>query len=182
MCAQSGIGPSARLLAPHGLSKFSRRYRQSVDALFTAYPAYQRGEYEATARSLDAFWKLHPAGGKEWAAAQGDGERVARKVGVEYGDPPCYYALRMLTECVRWRLKGAPARVNAPPLRFTIILGGAVSHGIQPTNLQELHERRGRQTQTMLDPLLGDNAEAIVNDCFGLPFEYIEAITEGRHR
>src|SRR5579863_2617590 len=55
--AQSGSAPSERLLAPYGLGNFSPLYRQSVDARFTAYPAYQRGEYSVVSKILEAFWK-----------------------------------------------------------------------------------------------------------------------------
>ncbi len=179
MRAQSGAAPSERLLAPYGLDKFSPLYRQSVDALFTAWPAYQRGEYGRASQILDAFWKLHPAGSKEWQAAQGEGERVARTIGVEYSDPPCYAALRMLTECVAWRLATTPARTSGPPLRFTVILIGH-SHGIQPSTVQELHEQRGAMVRNTLDAHFREAPEAIVEDCFGLLFEYIRAITDGR--
>ena len=74
--------PSERLLAPHGASNFSNLYRQSVDTLFTAYPAYQRAEYSVASKILDAFWKSHPVGTKEWESANGEGERAARTRGV----------------------------------------------------------------------------------------------------
>jgi hypothetical protein len=178
LASQSGPTPSEHLLAPYGASNFSNLYRQSVDALFTAYPAYRRAEYSAASKILDAFWKLHPAGTKEWESASREGERAARTLGVEYGDPPCYAALRMLTECVAWRLKGPSARVSAPPLHFTVVLIGH-SHGIQPTTLQELHEQRGSLARNALDPHFRAPA-AIIDDCFGLLFEYIRAVTDGR--
>src|SRR6185437_8259458 len=178
--AQSGSAPSDRLLAPPGLGNFSPLYRQSVDALFTAYPAYQRGEYLAASKVLDAFWKLHPAGGKEWESAIDEGERAARSVGLEYGDPPCYSALRMLTECVAWRLKAVSPRKSASPLHFTVILIGH-SHGIQPTTLRELQEGRGPLVRNTLDPRF-QTPNSIIDDCFGLLFEYIRAVTDGRLR
>jgi hypothetical protein len=177
--AQSGAAPSERLLAPYGIGSFSALFRQSVDALFTAWPDYQRGDYAAASGVLDAFWKVHPAGSREWAPAVEEGDRVARTVGVEFGSPPCYYALRMLTECVRWRLKGTPARPVAPPVRFTVILIGR-SHGIQPTTLKELHEHGGRLVENTLDPRFREAPGAIIDDCFGLLFEYIRAATGGR--
>lgn len=178
LAAQSGLTPSERLLAPYGAGNFSNLYRQSVDTLFTAYPAYQRGEYSVASKILDAFWRLHPAGTKEWESANGEGERAVRTLGVEYGDPPCYAALRMLTECVAWRLKAPPARASAPPIHFTVVLIGH-SHGIQPTTVEELHEQRGSLVRNTLDPRFQAPA-AIIDDCFGLLFEYIRAVTDGR--
>jgi len=179
MVAQSGVTPSERLLKPYGLSNFSVLYWQAVDALFTAYPAYRRGDFATASGVLDDFWKRHPAGSQEWAAAQGEGERAARTIGVEYGDPPCYSALRMLTECVRWRLEGAREQPKLPPLRFTVVLLGH-SHGIQPTSIEELHEQRGPAVRNTLDRRLLDDAQTIIDDCFGLLFDYIHAFTGGR--
>ena len=178
--AQSGPRPSERLLRPYGLSNFSILYRQAVDAFFTAYPAYLRGDFATSSGVLDRFWKQHPAGSQEWAAAQGEGERAARSIGVEYGDPPCYYALRMLTECAAWRLKAVPARAGTRALLFTVVLIGH-SHGIQPTTLQELHEQRGSLVENTLDPRF-QTPNTIIDGCFGLLFEYIRAITDGRLR
>lgn len=178
--AQTGA-PSERLFAPYGLSRFSALYRQSVDAFFTAYPAYQRGDYHSASEILEAFWRLHPAGGREWAGAVEEGERVARTVGVEFGSPPCYYALRMLTECVAWRQRPAAARPDAPPLRFTVILAGR-SSGIQPATLEELHAGRGRLVHNLLDARFREAPGEIIGQCFDLLFEYIRAVTDGRLR
>src|SRR5262249_47065867 len=97
LLAQSEGKPSERLLGPYGLSHFSLLFQQAVDAFFTAYPVYRHGDFATASRVLDDFWRQHPAGSQEWAAAQGEGERAARTIGVEYGDPPCYSVLRMLT-------------------------------------------------------------------------------------
>jgi len=153
-----------------------------VDPFFTAYAEYQRGDYRGASGVLETFWKAHPVGGPEWAQAgeAGDeGERIARTVGVEFGTPPCYYALRMLTECLAWKQKAVPARPAAPPIRFTVILIGH-SHGIQPTTLEELHEQRGRLVRNTLDPRFREAPEKIIDDCFGLLFEYLRALTDGR--
>src|SRR5262249_28776377 len=179
MLAQSGLKPSERLLAPYGQSNFSILAQQSVDAFFTAYPAYRQGDFATASRVLDDFWKQHPAVSREWAAAQGEGERLARTIGVEFGDPPCYSALRMLTECVRSSLEGSRRQEKLTPLRFTVVLIGH-SHGIQPTSIEELHEQRGPTVRNTLDRALLDNPEAIIDDCFGLLFDYIHAFTAGR--
>lgn len=181
LAAQGGGSPADPLLAPYGIASFSPLYRQSVNAFFTAWPAYQRGDYKAASVILDDFWKLHPAGGGEWGRAVGEGERVARTIGVEYGSPPCYYALRMLTECVAWRLRGTPARPAIRPLRFTVALIGH-SHRIQPTTLAELRAGRGQMARNTLDERFREAPGPIIDDCFGLLFEYIRAFTDGRLR
>ena len=181
LAAQPTEPPSDRLLAPYGLFHFSPLYRQSVDAFFSAHSAYRSADFQAASAILDAFWKQHPAGGAEWAPAVVEGERVARTLGVEFGTPPCYYALRMLTECVAWRLKPPTPRAAAPPIRFTAALIGR-SHGIQPATLQELHEHRGQEARNTLDPRFREAPGPILDDCFGLLFDYIQAVTDGRLR
>lgn len=84
----------------------------------------------------------------------------------------------MLTECVAWRLRAPPSRASAPPIHFTVVLIGH-SHGIQPTTLQELHEQRGPLVRNTLDQRFRAPA-AIIDDCFGLLFAYIRAVTDGR--
>ncbi len=177
--AETAPPPSQRLLAPYGPEHFSPLFRQSVDALFTGYPAYRRGEHGDAARILEDFWKRHPPGSVEWRSALGEGERVARTLGVEYGDPPCYAALRMLTECAAWRRQSSPVRPGSPPLRFTVILIGQ-SHGIQPATLEELREERGQMARHTLDLGFRESPGAIIDDCYFLLFEYIRAFTGGR--
>jgi hypothetical protein len=95
--AQSAALPSERLLAPFGIARFSRLYRTAVDAYFTAQLAYRHQDYVAASGVLDALWKLYPPGSSAWAAAIRESEGMARSYGVDFGTPPCYYALRMLT-------------------------------------------------------------------------------------
>ena len=136
--AQVATLPSVRLLQPFGLEHFSRQYRLAVDTFFTAQMAYEHADYRAASAVLDGLWKLYPPASPEWVRLMRESNAVAQSTGADFGTPPCYYALRMLTECVAWRMRtGAPS--PTVPVRFSVILIGH-SHGIQPANLQELQK------------------------------------------
>ena len=98
------------LLTPYGLGNFSAHYRQAVDAYFDAETAYRKGNYVQASKVLDAFWRRHPAGSREWALGYDEAVSVAQSTGANFGAPVCYYALRMLTDCVAWKTKPRPCR------------------------------------------------------------------------
>jgi hypothetical protein len=54
------------------------------------------------------------------------------------------------------------------------------SHGIEPSTAEELHEQRGQMAHHTFDPRFTESVGAIVDQAFGLFFEYIHAITSGR--
>jgi hypothetical protein len=85
----------------------------------------------------------------------------------------------MLTECVHWKLDGAREQAKLTPLHFTVVLIGR-SHGIQPASVEELHEQRGTMVRNSLDRRLLDTPRPIIDDCFGLLFDYLQASTGGR--
>jgi hypothetical protein len=177
--SQSTAAPSELLLRPWGgPALFPPIYRQSIDAFFNAEDAYRHADYKRASQILDAFWTVHPPGTLEWSRGASDAAALAQSRGVNFGTPGCYYALRMLTECVSWRLRtGGSARSHA--IRMTIVLVGH-SSGIQPESTQELRQGTGHRVHHSLDSALASGDSGIIDQSLFLFKEYIRAITGGR--
>jgi hypothetical protein len=171
--------PSERLLRRPNAAPFSRIYRTAVDAYFSAQLAYQHQDYTAAAEILETLWRLYPPGGRQWITALGEADNTARRDGIYFGSPPCYYALRMLTECVTWRLKSNTSAAPGRPIRLGVVLVGH-SSGIEPTTRQELAEQGGRQVRHTLRPELTANGSPALQEASWLFREYVQAITGGR--
>jgi len=161
LVAQVAAPPSDSLLAPWGgPSQFPPLYRTSLDAFVTAEGAYRGGDYRRASEILNAFWASHPPGTPEWERAIRHAQTLATTKGVNFGAPAFYYALRMLTECVEWRLHGDP-KVAPHAVHWTVVLAGRSNDG-------DLHHR--------LAPGIADH----VGESTYLFTEYIRAITDGR--
>jgi hypothetical protein len=80
--------------------QFSELYREAVDVFLTAQEIYRKGDYARASELLKYFWGRHPAGTVEWGRAMSKADAVAETAGLNFGRPVCYYALRMLTDCV----------------------------------------------------------------------------------
>lgn len=169
---------SERLLAFWGgAAGFSPAYRQSLDAFFSAEDAYRASDYATASRILDAFWASYPAGGRQWALGVAYAQNLARTSQVNFGSPGCYYALRMLTECVNWRLQERNARApGGRPIRLTVLLAGK-SNGVQPASMEELKAQAGREVHHSLEPALA--SDEIIRESLFLFTEYIRAMTGG---
>jgi hypothetical protein len=153
--------PSDSMLAPWGgPSAFPPLYRASLDAFFIAESAYRGGDYRRASEILTAFWAAHPTGTAEWERAIRHAQTLATTKGVNFGTPAFYYALRMLTECVEWRLHADP-KIAPHTLRWTVVLVGKSSEG---------------EMRHTLAPAVGD----YVPESTYLFTEYIRAITGGR--
>ena len=153
--------PSGSMLAPWGgASAFPPLYRASLDAFFTAESAYRGGDYRRASEILLAFWTAHPTGTAEWASGIRDAQTLAATKGVNFGTPAFYSALRMLTECVEWRLHADP-RVAPQTIRWTVVLVGKSNEG---------------QVRHTLAP----TTAGYVGESTSLFTEYLCAITQGR--
>ena len=179
LSAQPAAMPSERLLAPFGVAHFSRLYRTAIDAYFVAQAAYLHQDYAAASSILESLWKLYPPGSPPWIAAMQEAESAAGRDGVYFGTPPCYYALRMLTECVTWRMKSHTAAGTGPPIRLAVVLVGH-SSGIQPTTRQELQDGGGRQVRNTIQPELLADGNPAIHQASWLFCEYVLAMTQGK--
>jgi hypothetical protein len=172
--------PADGILAPYGPVQFSELYREALDVFLTTQEIYRKAEYARASELLKHFWERHPPGTREWADAMREADAVAETAGLNFGSPVCYYALRMLTDCVAWRVKAAalpPDTVRQ--VRLTVLLVGH-SSGIEPSTLKELEDNTGEFVVRSLDPLLQANGHEIIHKSLWLFEEYVRAITGGK--
>jgi uncharacterized protein (TIGR02246 family) len=163
-----------------GAWKVSPLYRAAIDTFLSGQRAYRYGDYVRTSQLLEAFWSGHPAGEAEWDKSYGEGGAAARSIGVNFGDPACYSALLMLTECATWRLQSKAVKPEAPQhVRLTVILVGH-SSGIQPATQGELRAHTGKLVVHVLDSRIATHRYRIIRESLWLFKEYVSAITGGR--
>ncbi len=176
--AQAPVLSAQTILGPAGLAQFSPLYQKALDVYFAAAAAYRKQDYLAAQKLLRALWSEVPHGDRAWKELQR--ESAALLSVADFGTPPAYSALRMLTDSVEWRLKnGGPASPEST-LQLTVVLVGR-SAGPEPDTLAEFDRRDGRLTTNTLDAGLdGARGEQIINDAYWLFDEYILAITGGR--
>ena len=180
LLGQAAVPPSESILRPWGgPAGFPELYVQSIDTYFTAEKAYRDGNYQLASETLKTFWMAHPAGTREWAREIGDEDKPTLTRGMNFGRPVCYYALRMLTECVEWKLR--PSTGTAPPpIRLTVVMVGQ-SSGVEPASMEELRNNTGHPAHHLLHPSLISSTEALDQSLF-LFGEYVGAMTGGRLR
>ncbi len=156
-----------------GPAGFSALYVQSIDAFFAAEGAYRHGDYQTASDILAAFWAAHPPGTAEWLRELTDEEKLIDGKGLNFGRPVCYYALRMLTECAKWRLHARHGRAARQPVRLTVVLVGQ-SHGLEPTSLAEVG-KSGQPAHHELDPSLASSASSdeVLDQSLYLFTEYV---------
>jgi len=171
--------PARAFLASQGFASPPALYAEALDAFLAAEGAYRRGDYTSAGKTLDALWAAHPPGSDEWAVAYRQAAEIGRSPGVNVGCPPCYYALRMLTECVRWRTgHHGKDRPSATATLGVLLVGKAT--GFQPSSAVELESGHGNEVALTLDPrILADGAQ-VVRDSLWLFSEYMRAASDGR--
>jgi hypothetical protein len=169
----SAAGPGADFLEPYGLENFSEHYIAALDTLLLARGHADAGEWEQADGLLDELWARYPVGDLAWARLP------SQPFGINLGTPPCYYALRMLTDLTDQRLAepGAPE----PPRTATLtVLVVGRSSGIQPRNWAELNAGTGVFVNNSVEPELFDDDSAIIDESLALFADYVEAVTKGR--
>ncbi|MFO0691633.1 MAG: hypothetical protein U0900_23250 [Myxococcota bacterium] len=178
--AQEPAPASRALLAPLGLAQFPPLYRRAIDTYFAAAAAYRERDYAAAQARLEALWSAVPPGDPAWKKLQR--ESAALLSTADFGTPAAYSALRMLSDCVAWRLKSARPPLPETKVQMTVVLIGR-STAPEPTTLGALERGEGRSTTSTLDPALaGPRTEAIFEEAYWLFDEYLLAITQGRAR
>lgn len=164
--------PALAFLAPYGLGNFSAFYVDALSSWLQAQAQYEAGDYVAAKSTLDALWSAHPTGHPSW------GNLPTQPFGINIGSPPCYYALRMLSDTTDWRVAHPEFTAARRTARMTVVLVGH-SNGIEPQNLSDIQQGTGVQVQHTLDPQLLQNGSEIVHDSLRLFREYVVAATEG---
>ncbi len=161
-------------LAPYGVENFSAQYIDALRTFDAVETMYHARRYQQARVRLDALWSRYPVGHLSW-------QRLPRQpFGINIGTPPCYYALRMLTDMVDWRLDGGAA-VTAPhrTVRLTVVVAGA-SAGIEPRDLAELNAGGGIPVTHSLDPRVAAGDYRVVHESLRLFEAYVLAMTGGQ--
>ncbi len=176
----SQMSEADKLLSIYGKpSEFPLLYRESLEVFIGAEAAYKSKDYKKASSLLEAFWQKNPPATEAWAKAYREAHNIGLTKGINIGCPPAYYSLRMLTDCVRWRVAGGKQDSKPSVATFTAILVGQ-SKGIEPRTKAELAEGKGEvQTHTLHPALLADSSR-IVREPFWLWGEYMLASTNGK--
>ena len=155
---------------------------RSLDAFLAVERAYREARYTDARQELDALWHDAPPGGDGWVEASRATRRLAKSPGLNIGHPPCYYSLRMLTDCVRWRIESG-SRVTADSAArravLTVVLAGR-SAGAEPRTWAELEEGRGVAVEHTLAPELLADDYRVIRQSLWLFREYMLGSTEGK--
>ena len=173
-----------RFLSDHGVNDVAPAVRDARENFRGGQAEYMQGEHDRACSRLEAFWKTYPAGSDVWSKPDSTVYEQLRTNGIFLGEPPCYSALRMLTEAVQWRVRSRPLDDNARrpasvPVALTIVLVG-LAEGTQPRSQAELEANRGDPVSLALEPALLADEFRIIRQSLGLFGEYVSAITDGR--
>jgi len=150
--------------------------REAFAIQLRAEDLYRAGDDEACLELLDDWWRRYPPGSEGWAACTSDDRSWFP------GHPASYSALRMLTECARWRVEGARQRGRRPKpatVVWTIVLVGQ-GHGRRPRSEEELAAGEGERVRLTLDPRLVADDHRVVHQSTWLFREFVSAMTDGR--
>ncbi|MFG0317350.1 MAG: hypothetical protein ACF8XB_08765, partial [Planctomycetota bacterium JB042] len=154
------------LLGPHGIDRFPPLYVRALDDFVAVEDAVRAGEFGAARARLERLWADHPPATDEWAACRGD------LAGLNVGSPPAYYALRMLTEVVRFETSGDGGRRPSRPITLTVLLVPRAA-GIEPRDVADLERGTGRPVQRTLEKSLLEQGHATIHESLSLFREYV---------
>jgi hypothetical protein len=155
---------------------------RSLGTFLAVETAYKEARYEDALRDLEALWREAPPGDAKWVEASQAAGELAQSPGLNIGNPPCYYSLRMLTDCVRWRIEsGSRTTHQEAPHRavLTVVLVGR-STGVEPRSWAELEADGGVPVEHALAPELLADGHRIIHQSLWLFREYLLASTGGR--
>ena len=170
------------LIGDHAVAPLPALVGRALDTFLAVETAYHEARYADALRDLEALWGEAPPGDAKWVEASRAARQLAKSPGLNIGRPPCYYSLRMLTDCVRWRVESGSRVTNGDAPRraaLTVVLAGK-SAGSQPRTWAEIESGGGVPVEHTLAPdLLGDD-HRVIHQSLWLFCEYLLASTEGR--
>jgi len=154
----------------------------ALDTFLAVEKAYREARYADALRDLEALWQEAPPGGAKWVEASRAARQLAKSPGLNIGHPPCYYSLRMLTDCARWRVESGSRVTNRDAPRravLSVVLTGK-SSGDEPRNWAELESGGGVPVEHTLAPELLADDHRVIHQSLWLFCEYMLAATGGR--
>ena len=169
------IGPDAAAQAPALVGR-------ALESFLAVEQAYQEGRYQTALDDLEALWRDAPPASEAWVAAGRAGRELGKSPGLNIGWPPCYYALRMLTDCARWRVaSGSTVTLETAPHRvvLSVVMVGH-SIGQEPRSLAEAEAGGGAQVEHTLAAELLTDDHRIVHQSLWLFREWVLASTSGQ--
>jgi hypothetical protein len=170
--AEQPWDPAVSFLAPYGLQNFSQQHVDALRTFLLAEREYEAGRYVRASNLLGALWAQYPTGDPSWAALP------TQPFGINIGSPPCYYALRMLTDMAAWRVHD-PSQGPAPrTARLSVLLVGRTA-GVEPQNATDIAQGGGVPVQHALDPRVAGGEHFAVTESLALFEEYVLAMTGG---
>ncbi len=158
----------------HPDQKFPQLSRDALNTLIAVEGAYWDNRPAEASAVLTEFWQQYPPSSQAWNHTASPTPKVF------VGSPSCYYALRMWTDIVDWKLASQDQpRVEAKPLQWTIIVVG-LGEGVEPRNKQDLKRGLGKEVERKLDKRILKNKHRIIRQSTRLFREYVQAISGGR--
>ena len=149
------------LLSLYGLENFSEHYIDALESFVLAKEHYDNEEYSSSKSILDDLWENYPISGSEWW------DLPNQPFGINLGTPPCYYALRMLTDMTDWRIENFEDQTSTRTINFSVLLIGH-TNGIEPQNHNDIIQGTGVQVTHDLDPHIIYNDYEIVHESLNL--------------
>lgn len=167
--------PAQQALQVLGSNPLPPLYRQALETYFNAEDAYRKHDYAAADRFLQALWAQVPPGDVAWKQMRAASLPLLKVA--DFGTPPAYAALRMLTACVAWRL--APQSHGKPQtVQWTVVLLGQATRTAAAGG-GDLGNGHTRQVTHTLDTALTDD---VLTAGAWLFEEYVQAMTLGQVR
>lgn len=173
--AQSSVlDPQATVFDLHPKVEFPQLSHDALDTLLIVEDAYWDNRPAEAQAALTKFWKQYPPSSPAWNQSASPTPRVF------LGSPACYYALRMWTDVVEWKIasKDQP-RVTPTPLQWTIVLVG-LGDGVEPRDKIQLERGEGREVERKLDKRLLKDKHSIIKQSTRLFREYVRAMSGGK--
>jgi hypothetical protein len=161
-------------LAPYEPAEFAPIFVDALDTFLEVEALVRAEDYRAASDVMEVFWAKYPPGSEAWPGG------LIKPAGLNIGSPPCYYALRMLTDLVKLHVAGdVEPPSERPAATLTVALVGQ-AEGIQPTSRDELERGVGVETRSRIDERLLADDSALLHEALWLFGEYVLALTDGR--